>query len=202
VLKTLVLQNVVCPIAIPPAAFPIANFAEKLELGPVEQQVQVPEFAIWEYAGLRLQVRPDRLQLGFRQQASQDLVRQAVEEFVKIVRTDFKTNVISFNANLGLELDEGEPDPTAQILDAKALTQRLQGQNPRGGVWLVYQDDDSSRWWIELVPVPDKDNRWLFSINRHYDNFPEDEESQNAILDWFQNAKMHLSEQCNALMEG
>jgi hypothetical protein len=202
VLKSLVLRNVACPIVIPSAAFPIADFAEKLDLGSIEQQIQVPEFAIWEYADLRLQVLPDRLQLGFRQQASGDLVRLAVEEFVRIVRTDFKVNTIGFNANLGLELEDGEPEPTAHILNAEALVQRLQGSSARGGVWLVYHDNDSSRWWVELVPVPDDDRRWLFSINRRYDSFPEDEEAQAEIIDWFQNAKARLGEQCKALMEG
>lgn len=201
-LETLVLRNIMCPIAIPPTAFPMADFAEKLDLGEVEQQVQIPEFALWEYADLRLQVLPDRLQLGFREQASQDLVRQASEEFIRIVQADFKVSVFGFNANLRLDLEADDYDPTERIFDADALVKKLGGSNPRGGVWLVYDDEDTSRWWIELVPRPNKDRRWLFSVNRHYAQLPEDTETQQHILDWFQDAKTRLSDQCGLLMEG
>lgn len=180
----------------------MADFAKKLDLGEVEQQVQIPEFALWEYADLRLQVLPDRLQLGFREQASQDLVRQASEEFIRIVQADFKVSVFGFNANLRLDLEADDHDPTERIFDADALVKKLGGSNPRGGVWLVYNDEDTSRWWIELVPQPNKDRSWLFSVNRHYAQFPEDTETQQHILEWFQDAKTRLSDQCRSLMEG
>jgi hypothetical protein len=179
----------------------MARLAEELELGPVEQQVQVPEFGFWEYADLRLQVLPDRLQLGFRQRASQDLVRRAVEEFVRVVRADFQSNIISFNANLALTIEEDEAEPTSGLLDASALAEKFQGSRARGGVWLIYGGDDSARWWIELIPVPDKARRWVFSVNRHYDKFPDDQDAQTDIFDWFQDAKARLSEQCEALMK-
>ena len=178
----------------------MADFAEKLDLGDVEQQIQVPDFGIWEYSDLRLQILPDRIQLGFRQGASHDLARSAVEEFIRIVRSDFKTNTFGFNANLRLDLEPDEPDPTAQILQSSELVERLGGSEPRGGVWLVYQDEDSSRWWIELVPQIGKDRGWVFSINRHYAAFPTDKESENAILAWFEDAEVSLGEQCDILM--
>jgi len=178
----------------------MADFAEKLDLGEVEQQIQVPEFAIWEYSDLRLQILPDRIQLGFRQGASHELVRSAVEELIRIVRSDFKTNTFGFNANLRLDLEPSEPDPTAQILDASALVERLGGSEPRGGAWLVYQDDDSSRWWVELVPAIGHDRSWVFSINRHYTAFPTDQDAENAIFAWFEDAEVSLSKQCDIVM--
>jgi len=178
----------------------MADFAEKLDLGEVEQQIQVPNFAIWEYSDLRLQILPDRIQLGFRQGASHDLVRSAVGELVRIARSDFKATTFGFNANLKLDLEPTEPDPTTQILNSKELVERLGGSEQRGGVWLVYQDDDSSRWWIELVPQIDAEKSWIFSINRHYAEFPTDEETEEAILAWFADAEMRLGEQCATLM--
>jgi hypothetical protein len=200
VLRILTLRNIVCPIAIPAGAFPAADFAETLDLGEVEQQIQVPNFAIWEFSDLRLQILPDRIQLGFRQGASHDLVRSAVEEFIRIARSDFKTNTFGFNANLKLDLEPTEPDPTALILNSNELVERLGGSEARGGVWLVYQDDDSSRWWVELVPQIDADRSWTFSINRHYAEFPTDEETEEAVLAWFADAEMSLGKQCELLM--
>ena len=204
VLTVPTIRNVVCSIAIPPAGFPIKDFAQKLELGEVEQQIQLPQYGLWEYRDLRLQVLPDRLQLGFRESASSDLVRMASEEFAAILRDRFGVMELGFNANLRLKPEEGDgEDPTAGIFVADELATRLGGTNARGGVWLVYDDaQDGSHWWLELVPAIPEPDWWLFSVQRTFQSFPDDEAERGAVLDWFADSEAQLVAQSKTLMEG
>lgn len=193
------IRSVVCPISIPPAAFPIQNFAHKLELGKIEQQVQVPQYALWEYEDLRLQIFLDRLQLGFREKASSEFVRTALEEYVRLLQEDFQARHFSFNANLRLQPEDGEPDPTANALDAEGIVERLGGSNPRGGIWLVYEEGPSI-WWLELIPDVRVLGWWIFSIQRNIADFPDDEDERAVIFNWFEHSESELAAQCRVLM--
>lgn len=194
------IRNIVCPISIPPAAFPIQEFQQRLELGSIEQQIQIPEYALWEYQHVRLQVLPDRLQLGIRESASGSLARMAAEEFVRIAREEFKTRDVGFNANLRINPDDGS-DPTRKIFDAKAAADRIGGTDPRGGVWLVYHGEDGSYWWLECVPDPNEAPWWIFSVQRRLESFPEGDAEQDAVFDWFEHSEKRLLEQCLKLID-
>lgn len=194
------IRNIVCPISIPPTGFPIQDFAQKLELGPVEQQIQVSQYALWEYQDLRLQVLPDRLQLGFRETASSESVRAAAEEFISLMRERFGIEELGFNANLRIRLEEDEnKDPTTGIFPAGKIVARLGGANPRGGIWLMYEDDESN-WWIELIPDLTEPDWWVFSIQRNFSPFPDDEAKRTGVLEWFADSATHLLEQCKVVM--
>ena len=194
------IRNIVCPISIPPAAFPTPSFAQKLELGKIEQQIQIPQYALWEYDQLRLQALPDRLQLGFTEKASGEFAREAAQEFIRIVRGEFGASDIIFNANLRLKIEDDERDPTANVFGAEKIAASLGGSNARGGVWLTYDGADSSFWWVELIPDTDASEWWIFSVQRRFTPFPEGDAEQESIYKWLEHSESELHTQCHILM--
>jgi hypothetical protein len=200
VLETLSMRNFVCAAPGDPAAFDVPAFTEKLRLGNAALQLNSEEqnVLISEYRDLRLQILPDRMQLGFKPSASRQLVRDALEEFAAITLENFRPQSFGFNAELVLQLADGEPSPVASVLDGNQLAAKLGGGAGRAGIWVVYEAD-SSRWWVELVPKPDDDRIWVYNINRHFTELPEGTE-RAELFSWFQDLEANLSAQYKALV--
>ena len=187
--RELILRDLVCPDVAP--VFDVAAFAEALGLGVGENTVRIEDISITEWEDCRLQVLPERLQLGFKPPADGELVRRVTEEFLTRREAAAPRKPVDFNSVLILTLEEGEDDPSRSVVDAQALAESLGGEGGRGGLTLVYRDD-LSRWWIELSPAPDQDGKWTFDFNRHFASVPQEGEQRNAVLDWFADAEADL----------
>jgi hypothetical protein len=200
VTESLSMRNFVCTTPGDPAAFDLAAFASNLGLGNAVLQLNSEEqqVLIAEYRDLRLQVLPERLQLGFKKSASRQLVGDALEEFAGIALEKFKPQSFGFNGELVLQLADGEPSPVTPVLDADELAVRLGGTAGRAGISVIYEAD-SSRWWVELVPKPGDDKVWVYNINRHFDELPDGDE-RTELYTWFQDLEANLSMQYKALI--
>ena len=53
---------------------------------------------------------------------------------------------------------------------------------------------------MELVPTPEDDRIWIYNINRHFADFPEDKERRELIFNWFQDLEGRLSAQYKSLV--
>lgn len=188
------MRNAVYLASIPAPAFGPADFGNVLGQGDAPQQVQIPQYALSEWRDMRLQIFPDRLQLGFLPSAGAELIQSALEEFLRRAGTVSATARVGFNAALRFDLAEGDADPSRNLFDADDLAARVGGTGARSGFTLIYRDD-SSRWWIELTPEPDTEGSWLFDINRQFDNFPVETGERAEIFDWFKQIERNLLEQ-------
>ena len=184
--RTLILRNVVCQAAdVTPTAFRIADFAEPLDFGAGEDKIRMDDLSVTEWEKARLQVLPDRLQLGFLPGADSGLTRLAVAAFFERADELAPGRAVGFNAALGLTLEEGDADPSANLVDAQTLAGSLGGDRARGGFTLVFHDE-VSRWWVELSPQPEDDRAWTFDFNRHFSAIPEaGTDDREKVLDWF-----------------
>ncbi len=190
--RDLLIRNVVCPEA-NPSGFDVNAFKAALDLGDGENMMRVNNVSISEWEKFRLQILPDRLQLGFKPPAESDLVRQVTEAFLSgRDQLGSGAKVVGANAAVQLTLEDGDGDPSQNIINAQAMAEALGGgEGARAGLTLVYRDD-FSRWWIELTPQPDTDGQWAFDFNRQFETFPEAGEQRDAILDWFADVEADL----------
>jgi len=190
--QKLILRNAVCLEAVSPATFQVEAFEERLSLGPSEQKMLLGNLSVTEWQDARLQILPDRLQLGFKQGASPDMVRRITEDFLGRADDLAPEAPIDFNAGLLLTREPEDPDPSEKLFDADGLAGALGGgDGGRGGMTLVFKDAQS-RWWIELSPQPDEDQAWVFDFNRKFADFPARGEVRNAVLDWFADVEANL----------
>jgi hypothetical protein len=201
--RKLVLRNVVCRgAAVSPSAFDVDGFAQGLDLGAYEDKVLLADISVTEWEKIRLQILPDRLQLGFKETAGGELVKRATEDFLARADDLAPSASIRFNAALRLKLGKGDPDPSEKLFDADALASALGGEGDgRGGVTLVFRDK-ISRWWIELSPLPDQDNDWTFDFNRRFADFPDPGSDRDKLLDWFANVEADLVAQFETISLG
>jgi hypothetical protein len=199
--RKLILRNAACLAAVKPSDFDVDGFAENLDLGPSGEQLRLGDIAVMEWAKVRLQVLPDRLQLGFKEDADADIMRKATEKFFARIDGLAPDANLTFNAALQLTLEEGDPDPSEKLVNAGALATSLGGRDGRGGITLVYHDD-LSRWWIELSPQPDDVLQWIFDFNRKFDKVPASGEDRDAVLDWFVGIEARLVAQFEAISSG
>jgi hypothetical protein len=199
--RELIFRNVVCHAAdISRPKFDVSGFGESLDLGPGENTMRLVNVSITEWEKVRLQVLPDRLQLGFKQPADGELVRRVAEDF--LVRCDLAPGkAVGFNAAVGFTLEEGDGDPSKNVVNAPSLAKSLDGRDGRGGVTLVYHDD-LSRWWIELTPQPENDDKWTFDFNRHFAEFPSPGSDRDGVLDWFADVEANLIAQFETICGG
>jgi hypothetical protein len=190
--REVILRNVVCLATVRQSEFGVEAFANRLGLGAPEDQLVLGDVARTEWEKARLQVLPDKVQLGFKATADAELVRSAVEAFLERADEMAPEAPIDFNAGLGLTLEEGDPDPSANVVDANGLASALGEQRGgRGGITLVY-GDERSRWWIELTPQPDADRKWTFDFNRHFSDFPKAGAQRDEVLGWFADVEKDL----------
>ncbi len=201
--RKLALRNVVCRgAAVSPSAFDVDDFAQRLDLGARGDKVLLGDVSVTEWEKARLQVLPDRLQLGFKETADGELVKRATEDFLARADDLAPSGSIRFNAALRLTLGQGDPDPSEKLIDAGALASALGGESGgRGGVTLVFRDK-MSRWWIELSPLPDQNNDWTFDFNRRFTNFPGPGNDRDKLLDWFANVEADLVAQFETISSG
>jgi hypothetical protein len=168
-----------------PSEFDVSGFADNLGLGGAEQQVVLPDFSVTEWEHVRLQILPDRMQLGFKEEADGTLLRRVLEEFLRRKDELLPRAGLEFNAALQLAREEGEEDPSIGLLDSRTLASALGGAaEVRGGITLVFEDG-TSRWWIELTPDPDAPQLWIYDFNRKFEDFPGEGDKRTEILDWF-----------------
>jgi hypothetical protein len=182
--RQLILRNVICPSDVGPSAFDVSGFAERLDLGAGENTLRLENISVNEWEKVRLQVLPDRLQLGFKQQAEGEVVRRVAEDFLARCDEVAPGKAVGFNAAAELVLEEGDSDPSEKLVNAQSLAEALGGHDGRGGVALVYHDD-LSRWWLELTPQPEQDDKWTFDFNRHFKDSPAPGADRDSVLDWF-----------------
>lgn len=200
--RKLILRNVVCPVAdLSPSAFDVDAFGQQLDLGAGEDKVRLGDLSLTEWERVRLQILPDRLQLGLKEAADGELVRRAAETFLARVDALASGAPIGFNAALLLTLEEGDADPSEKLVNAAALAASLGGADGRGGLTLVYRDD-VSRWWIELSPQPDQERSWTYDFNRHFAEFPEAGGDRDEVLDWFADIEAGLVAQLETISMG
>ena len=193
----LLIRNAVClATAVSPDAFDVAAFAESLGLGAGQEKLRLPNASITEWEKARLQVMPEKLQLGFKPEADEG-------EFVRRVLAAFLTRVdelvsgkfsVGFNAVLLVTPEEGDGDPSKGLFDAGALAEALGGTGGRGGVTLVFHDA-LSRWWVELSPQPEEEGLWSYDFNRQFDGFPPVGDERDGVLDWFADVEGDLHRQ-------
>lgn len=200
--QKLILRNAVCLASVSPGAFDVDAFAARLELGAVEDKMILGDLSVTEWENARLQVLPDRLQLGFKEGADGDLMRRVLEDFAGRADELAPDAPIGFNAGLLLTLDDGDADPSEKLVNANALAKALGGRDGgRGGVTLVYEDE-LSRWWIELSPQPDRDRAWTYDFNRHFADFPDPGEDRDEIFAWFSEIEDNLLAQFETISAG
>lgn len=200
--RQLILRNVICPAAdVSPADFDVSGFAESLDLGSGENTVRLENVSVTEWEKVRLQILPERLQLGFKQSAGGELVRRAVQGFLSRRDDLAPGKPVGFNAAMGFILEEGDSDPSKKLVNAPSLAESLDGKNGRGGITLVYHDS-FSRWWIELTPQPDYDDKWTFDFNRHFKSFPDPGTDRDGVLDWFADVEASLFAQFETICGG
>ena len=108
---------------------------------------------------------------------------------------------VGFNAALLFTMDDGDSDPSEKVVNASSLAKSLDGTDGRGGVTLVYHDD-LSRWWVELSPQPDHDEKWTFDFNRHFKGFPDSGGDRDGVLDWFADVEANLLAQFETISGG
>ncbi len=188
----MILRNVVCAAPIGPSAFGVEAFAERLEVGAPDDQVIVGDLALNEWEHLRLQLTPEKAQLGFKKDADSDFVKRAAADFFAR-RDELRPDAaIGFNAGLGLTLGEDDPDPSEKVVNADAIAAALGAKDGgRGGLTIIY-DDERSRWWIELSPQPAQQRMWTFDFNRHFTNFPAAGEDRDSVIAWFADVEADL----------
>jgi hypothetical protein len=200
--QKLILRNAACLEAVSPATFQVEAFEERLGLGPAQDKMLVGNLSLTEWQDARLQILPDRVQLGFKETASPDMVRQATEDFLDRTTDLVPQAPIDFNAGLQLTREPEDPDPSESLLDANALAGILGGEDGgRGGMTLVFKDAQS-RWWIELSPQPDEDQVWVFDFNRKFPNVPVPGGARDAVLDWFADVEANLIAQFETIASG
>jgi len=192
----LVFRNAVCQA--PSPAFDIDGFADRLDLGAAIQQIRVPQFSLSEWREARLQNLPDRLQLGFLDAASGERVEQILSDFVDQAAELTPNAPLVFNAALRLAVEADDDDPSLPFFNAAELAGRLEGSEGRGGITLVYKDQNS-RWWIELSPAPDEDGEWMYDFNRRFLAFPTVQQEREQVFDWFRNIERNLLADFEAL---
>ena len=195
----LLVRNAVCMGTVKPGLFEVDDFAASLELGPVEEQVVLPDLSFTEWEHIRLQILPDRLQLGFKESARSDLLRRAIELFVSRKNDLLPRASLGFNAGMQITLEEGEKDPSSDLIDASRLASALGATAARGGVTLVF-DDKLSRWWIELSPDPDEPGVWIYDFNRQLEELPDSGDAFEGILDWFSRVDEELLAQFETIV--
>jgi hypothetical protein len=198
--REIILRNVVCPASVASADFGVEAFEEQLDLGEAAEKVVLPDLFVVEWEKARLQILPERIQLGFKE-ADGDLVRRAVECFLTRMDELKPEAPIGFNAGVRLTVADGEGDPSTNVLDSTALSEALGGTRGRGGIALVYRDE-TSRWWVELSPRPDEDRKWTFDFNRHFDNLPEAGETRDEVVAWFSRVEADLVAKFETLSRG
>jgi hypothetical protein len=200
--RELILRNVVCAAPISPSVFGIEAFAERLKMGAPDDQVIVGDLALNEWEHARLQLTPENAQLGFKKHADADFVRGAVAEFLSR-RDELRPEAaIGFNAGLLLTLGEGDPDPSKKVVNANTIVTALGAKGGgRGGLTLVY-NDDNSRWWIELSPQPAQEQEWTFDFNRHFADFPTAGEDRDSVIGWFAKVEGDLRERFETICSG
>lgn len=198
----MILRNVVCAAPISPSAFGVEAFAERLEMGAPEDQVIVGELALNEWERARLQLTPEKAQLGFKASADAAFVQRAAADFLSR-RDELRPEAtVEFNAGLLLTLGDGDPDPSKQVVDADAIAAALGAKGGgRGGLTLVY-DDDSSRWWIELSPQPAQERKWTFDFNRNFAGFPAAGEDRDSVIGWFADVEDDLRKRFETICSG
>lgn len=198
----MILRNVVCAAPISPSAFGVEAFAERLELGVPEDQMIVGELAFNEWERTRLQLTPEKAQLGFKSGADPAFVQKAVADFLSR-RDELRPEAtVEFNAGLLLTLGEGDPDPSKRVVDADAIAAVLGAKGGgRGGLTLVYSDG-RSRWWIELSPQPAQEQKWTFDFNRNFADFPAAGADRNSVIDWFAEVEGDLRERFETICSG
>jgi hypothetical protein len=198
----LILRNAVCSEGVSPKAFGVERFGKILDLGEPKNQMLLKDAAVTEWEQVLLQVLPERLQVGFKESASADLVRRAIEDLV--ARKDELAPEASLELNAGLQLtmDGDETDPSASLINVDDLAALLGGnRGGRGGITLVF-NDQLSRWWIELTPNPDRDRIWVYDFNRLFKNFPAPGDARAEIIDWFATVEEALLAQFETISSG
>lgn len=195
---TLTMRNAVCLSSLTAEQFDLAGFERGLALGAIDEQVRVSGVAFTEWRVARLQILPDRVQLGFREGAPDEVVAEALRRFFRRARELAPSAPLGINAALQLEREEGEPDPSLGVFDPESLAARLGGHDARGGIALVF-NDDHSRWWVELSPLPDDDRLWQFDFNRQFQAPAATDEDAEQVIDWFLGIDVVLEEQFKSL---
>lgn len=199
--RQLILRNVICPVQVSPALFDVAEFEQSLALGTRQDKILLEDLSVVEWEAVRLQVLPERLQLGFKKDADSKVVRMVTEAFLTRLDALAPTAKIGFNAALMLTLAEGDRDPSIELVNADALAGSLGGERGRGGVTLVYSDA-ISRWWIELSPQPDDEEKWVFDFNRQFERLPGAGLERDEVLDWFSDVETELFAQFETISQG
>lgn len=199
--RQLILRNVVCPAQVKPSAFGVTAFEEALDLGVREDKLLLEDLSVTEWEAVRLQILPERLQLGFKENADSDSVRRAVASFLARLDELSLTEKLGFNAALLLTLSDGDRDPSDGLVNAEALAESLGGDHGRGGLTIVYRDA-TSRWWIELSPQPDDEGQWVFDFNRQFEKMPQIGPGRDALVDWFADIEAGLISQFETICLG
>ncbi len=187
--------------SVAPSTFGVEAFAERFGLGSATDQLVLGEVAITEWEATRLQVLPDKLQLGFKRGADAAFTRQVLAGFLERVDELAPDAQINFNAAMRLMLDDGDADPSAELIDAGTLASTFDGKGGRGGVTLIYKDG-VSRWWIELSPEPENERAWMFDYNRHFADFPDPGEERNGVIEWFADVEADLVARFETISSG
>jgi hypothetical protein len=199
--RELILRNVVCPASVVPADFGVEAFEEQLALGEAAEKVVLPDLSIVEWEKARIQILPERIQLGFKNGADSDLVRRSVECFLGRLDELTPEAPVGFNSGVRLKVANEERDPSTKVLDSTALAEALGGTSGRGGIALVYHDD-TSRWWVELSPRPDEERQWTFDFNRHFNSLPETGKERDGVTAWFSDVEADLVAKFETLSQG
>lgn len=200
--RELILRNVICSVAdISPSDFDVSGFAERLDLGSGENTIRLENVSVTEWEAVRLQVLPERIQLGFKPRANKELVRGVVEFFLTRLDEVAPEKPVGFNAVVLFTLEDDDDDPSAKLVNAVALAESLGGREGRGGVALIYRDD-LSRWWIELSPQPEQGKQWTFDFNRHFEDLPGPGTDRDGLLDWFADIESNMLAQFEIISGG
>lgn len=199
--RELTLRNVVCLAEnVAPSAFDVGGFAESLDLGSGEDTLRLENILVTEWDKARLQILPDRLQLGFKQAAESALVRRAANYFLGRCDELAPGEAVGFNAAIEFAAEAGDPDPSENVVKASSLVEALGGKDGRGGFSVLYRDD-ISRWWIEFRPQPVDEGVWTFDFNRHFKPFPPGVERE-GVLDWFADVEANMLAQFETICGG
>jgi hypothetical protein len=189
-------SSAICLAPLEPGAVDVDAFADGLELGPAAVRVTNAQVQLAQYSRLQLLVTSGRVQLEFPTGASNDLVRDAASRLIAAVAV-FRPTGLGFNATARLER-EGDEDPVAQLFSASDAAVRLGGSpTARGGIRLIYADD-TSRWTWGVDPLPDDNDWWVGTVNRHFAAVPA--EPHDELLAWFSSLEGELQQRLRALM--